>query len=81
MENKIESLITNSIQVLKKQKSNVGLSKWTQIRKSSSLDQDFKQITDYFDELKVQMEEDETYNERIADLNKKIELLEKMMAS
>lgn len=74
-------MITNSIQVLKKQKSNVGLSKWTQIRKSSSLDQDFKQITDYFNELKVQMEEDETYNERIADLNKKIELLEKMMAS
>ena len=44
LEQKIESLISQSIQVLKKQRSNIGLAKWGQIRKASSLDQDFKQI-------------------------------------
>jgi hypothetical protein len=57
LEHKIESLINQSIAVLKRQRSNIGLTKWAQIRKSSSLDQDFKAIEVYFNELKLQTEE------------------------
>jgi len=47
------------MQILRKQRSNIGLNKWAQIRKASSLDQDFRQIETYYSELKVQIEESE----------------------
>lgn len=63
------------MQVLKKQRSNIGLAKWAQIRKSSSLDQDFKQIETYYNDLKQQVSDNEQYSEKLGDLNKKISLL------
>lgn len=69
------------MEVLKKQRTNIGLSKWSQVRKCSSLEQDLRQIELYFTELQQQLADDEQSNEKLADLNKKIELLEKMMAT
>lgn len=44
------------MQLLRSQKNSIGLSKWSQLRRTSTLDQDFQQITEYFQELKVQAE-------------------------
>lgn len=62
LENKIEALIRQSMQVLRKQRSNIGLNKWAQIKKTSTLDQDFQQIEAYYSELRTQIESNENYS-------------------
>lgn len=66
--------------MLKQQRGNIGLKKWAQVRKSSSLDQDFLQIEGYLNEMRAQTADDEQYSDKLADMNKRIELVEKMIA-
>lgn len=42
------------MKMLKKQRSHIGLSKWSKIKKESTLDQDFKSIETYYLELRQQ---------------------------
>ena len=60
---------------LKVQRGNMGLSKWSQLRKGYSIDKEMEDICQYFNDLTIQMGYNENQDEKLRDLNKKIQML------